>query len=50
VARDLGDDGPDGERRFEFLLTFDRDLVVDVAAALIGRVSAGADIPLSLAA
>ena len=39
VARDLGDDGPDRERRFEFVLTFDRDLVVDVAAALIARVS-----------
>jgi EAL domain-containing protein (putative c-di-GMP-specific phosphodiesterase class I)/DICT domain-containing protein len=50
VARDLGDDGADRDRRFEFLLTFDRDLVVDIAAMLIGRVSAGADIPLSLAA
>ncbi len=39
VARDLGDTGPDYERRFEFVLTFDRELVVDVAAALIGRVS-----------
>ena len=39
VARDLGDTGPDHERRFEFVLTFDRELVVDVAAALIGRVT-----------
>lgn len=39
VARDLGDSGPDRERRFEFVLTFDRELVVDVAAALVGRVS-----------
>jgi len=39
VARDLGDSGPDRDRRFEFALTFDRDLVVDVAAALIARVS-----------
>ena len=39
VARDLGDSGPDHQRRFEFVLTFDRDLVVDVAAALISRVS-----------
>jgi EAL domain-containing protein (putative c-di-GMP-specific phosphodiesterase class I)/DICT domain-containing protein len=38
VARDLGDSGPDHERRFEFVLTFERELVVDVAAALIGRV------------
>jgi EAL domain-containing protein (putative c-di-GMP-specific phosphodiesterase class I) len=39
VARDVGDTGPDPERRFEFVLTFDRELVVDVAAALISRVS-----------
>jgi EAL domain-containing protein (putative c-di-GMP-specific phosphodiesterase class I) len=39
VARDLGDTGPDRDRRFEFVLTFDRQLVIDVAAALIGRVS-----------
>ena len=37
VARDLGDGGQDRDRRFEFVLTFDRDLVVDVAAALIAR-------------
>jgi EAL domain-containing protein (putative c-di-GMP-specific phosphodiesterase class I) len=39
VARDLGDTGADRERRFEFVLTFDRDLVTEVAASLIGRVS-----------
>jgi EAL domain-containing protein (putative c-di-GMP-specific phosphodiesterase class I) len=39
VARDLGDSGPDRERRFEFVLTFDRELVVDVVSALIGRVT-----------
>ena len=39
VARDLGDAGPDRDRRFE-ALTFDRQLVVDVTAALVGRVSA----------
>jgi EAL domain-containing protein (putative c-di-GMP-specific phosphodiesterase class I) len=39
VARDLGDSGPDRDRRFEFVLTFDRELVIDVAAALVGRVS-----------
>ena len=37
VARDLGDTGPDRDRRFEFVLTFDRELVADVAAALIAR-------------
>ena len=40
VARDLGDTGSDRGRRFEFVLTFDRDLVVDVAAAPMARVSA----------
>lgn len=39
VARDLGDTGPDHERCFEFVVTFDRDLVVEVAAALIARVN-----------
>jgi DICT domain-containing protein len=39
VARDLGDTGPDRDRRFEFVLTFDRDLVIEVAATLVGRVS-----------
>ncbi len=46
VARDLGDRGPDRERRFEFVLTFERDLVIDVAAALIARVN-GNDHPVS---
>jgi EAL domain-containing protein (putative c-di-GMP-specific phosphodiesterase class I) len=40
VARDLGGGGPDPDRQFEFVLTFDRDLVVDVAAALMARISA----------
>ena len=39
VARDLGDhDGPEGQRRFEFALTHDRDLVVEAARTLLGRV------------
>ena len=42
VARDLGDRGPDRDRRFEFVLTFDRELVIDVAASLIARVQAQA--------
>ncbi len=45
VARDLGDHGPDHDRRFEFVLTFDRDLVIDVAATLIARVSGSAARP-----
>jgi hypothetical protein len=46
VARDLGDRGPDRDRRFEFVLTFDRDLVVDVAAALIARVTSAGQTPV----
>jgi hypothetical protein len=38
VAMDLGDDGPDMERRFDFCLTYDRELVVEAAAALMRRV------------
>jgi EAL domain-containing protein (putative c-di-GMP-specific phosphodiesterase class I) len=38
VARDLGDDGPDAERRFEFVLSHDRTLATQVAAALLARV------------
>jgi len=39
VARDLGDAGPDHDRRFAFVLTFDRNLVIEVAAALIAHVT-----------
>jgi EAL domain-containing protein (putative c-di-GMP-specific phosphodiesterase class I) len=35
VARDLGDDGPDRKRRFDFALTHDRALVLDAARALV---------------
>lgn len=38
VARDLGDDGPDAERRFDFALTHDRDLVLAAARCLLARV------------
>ena len=40
VARDLGDDGPDALRRFEFAMSHDRDLVVAVAAGLMKRIQA----------
>jgi diguanylate cyclase (GGDEF)-like protein/PAS domain S-box-containing protein len=41
VARDLGDEGcPDWERRFDFCLTYDRDLVVRAAEAMMSRVAA----------
>lgn len=39
VARDLGDDGPDHLRRFEFALTHDRKLAVDAATALMQRIA-----------
>ncbi|GIE94761.1 hypothetical protein Ari01nite_22260 [Paractinoplanes rishiriensis] len=35
VARDLGDDCADGERRFEFALTHDRALVLEAARTLL---------------
>jgi hypothetical protein len=38
VAADLGDDGPDPERRFDFCMTYDRNLVVDAARALMARI------------
>ena len=38
VAADLGDDGPDEKRRFDFAVTYDRDLVMAAAAALMRRV------------
>jgi hypothetical protein len=37
VARDLGDTGADGDRRFEFFLTYERELVVRAARALMAR-------------
>ena len=38
VARDLGDAGPDRQRRFEFLLSHDRSLAIRVALTLMTRV------------
>ena len=40
IARDMGDDGPDHDRRFEFVVTHDRDLVTAAARSLMVRVSA----------
>jgi len=39
LARDLGDDGPDLDREFEFALTYDRDTVVRAAHTLLSRVA-----------
>ena len=38
IARDLGDAGPDHERRFEFAVTHDRDLVLGAARSLMARI------------
>jgi len=40
VARDLGDVGADGGRRFEYIVTYDRNLVVAAAIRLTTRIAA----------
>jgi DICT domain-containing protein len=45
VARDLGDDGPEADRRFEYVLTHDRELVVGVACDLMSRMLPTAAVP-----
>ena len=37
VARDLGDDGAEAERRFTYAVTHDRTLVVRAARTLLAR-------------
>ena len=39
VARDLGDEGPDDERRFEYFMTYDRELVTRAARPLLQRLT-----------
>jgi diguanylate cyclase (GGDEF)-like protein/PAS domain S-box-containing protein len=39
VGRDLGDTGPDRDRRFAFALTYDRALVLDAARTLMARIA-----------
>lgn len=39
VAQDLGDDGPDRERRFRFTTSYERGLVIDAARTLLARVT-----------
>jgi len=38
LARDLGDEGPDLDRAFEYALTYDRETVIRAAHALLTRV------------
>lgn len=40
LTRDLGDAGPDDERRFDYLVTYDRELVLAAATLLLCRVPA----------
>ena len=40
VARDLGDGGPDHERRFDFAMTHDRELVTEAARSMMRRLAA----------
>lgn len=40
VARDLGDDCADMQRRFDFTITYDRELAVDAARAMMARLAA----------
>ncbi|GAA0559249.1 hypothetical protein GCM10010172_47880 [Paractinoplanes ferrugineus] len=49
VARDVGDEGPDQQRRFDFALTHDRALVVAAARALLPWLAPVAAVPLLLA-
>ena len=42
IAKDLGDTGPERDRRFEFLVTHDRAIVLDAARSLLSRL-----VPLS---
>jgi EAL domain-containing protein (putative c-di-GMP-specific phosphodiesterase class I) len=39
-ALDLGDDGEDMERRFDFCMTYDRELVIRAARSLMQRIAA----------
>lgn len=39
TARDLGDDGPQRDRRLRFVLTHDRELVVAAARSLVARLA-----------
>jgi EAL domain-containing protein (putative c-di-GMP-specific phosphodiesterase class I) len=39
VARDLGDGGPDDDRRFDFIVSHNRDLAVEAARTLLRRIA-----------
>ncbi len=39
AARDLGDRGPEADRRFDYALTHDRELVLAAAQTLLERIA-----------
>jgi hypothetical protein len=41
IARELGDTGPDRDREFEFVVSYDRAVVTAAAHSLVGRLTAG---------
>jgi diguanylate cyclase (GGDEF)-like protein/PAS domain S-box-containing protein len=43
VARDVGDHVPEGKRRFDYVVTYDRDTVVAAAALMMRRLGRRAD-------
>ena len=45
IARDLGDHGPDLDRRFAFVLTHHHGTVLAAARSLLGRVTASGTVP-----
>lgn len=45
IAKDLGDTGPDRDRRFAFALTHDHETVLAAARSLISRVTATSSFP-----
>ncbi|MET7427091.1 hypothetical protein [Dactylosporangium sp. NPDC005555] len=40
MARDLGDTGVDADREFEFVVSYDRNMVTAAAHSLVGRLTA----------
>lgn len=46
VAVDCGDRGPEWERRFDYALTYDRDLVIQAAITLLRRVVPLSEVPM----
>jgi EAL domain-containing protein (putative c-di-GMP-specific phosphodiesterase class I) len=48
IAKDLGDTGPDRDRRFAFALTHDHETVLAAARSLISRVTSTSSFPASV--